>query len=111
MRVAAAGNSGIVGVGDGDADGVGDAVGAGVDVGVEVGVAVGVGVGIGVGAGVGVGVGAVLVMFTCVMLLPPDPSISKPSEPTITNLGAGSELLGRLVPLTWYANMRVTGWT
>jgi hypothetical protein len=36
-----------------------------------------------------------------VMLRPPEPSIIKPSGPTITSLGAGCELLGRAVPLTW----------
>jgi len=59
--------------------------------------------------GVGVAAGAKSITFICVMLLPPDPSISKPSAPTTISLGAGRELLGKLMPLTWYANMSVTG--
>lgn len=97
------------GVGDGLLVGVGEAVGCAVGegdgLGEEVGAGVGEGVGdgdaVGVGDGLGVGVGAGAVMFTCVMLFPPEPIISKPSGPTITSLGAGSELLGKFVPLTW----------
>ena len=86
-------------VGVGDGDGEGEAVGVGKCVGVSVGV--GAGDGVGVGAGVGVASGAKLVMVIWAMLLPPEPSMSKPSGPTMTSLGAGNELLGRLVPLTW----------
>ena len=99
-----------VGVGEGDGEGEAVGVGECVGVGAVVGVGVGVGVGDGVGVGVGVVAGVRLVMVIWVMLLPPEPSMSKPSEPTMTSLGAGNELLGRLVPLTWYANMRVMGW-
>ena len=87
-------NSGTVGVGEaetvgvdegkmvGEVEGLGDAVGA-----VE-------GVGVKVGEGVG------LVTVICVMLLPPEPSISNPSGPIITSRGSGCELLGKSVPLT-----------
>jgi hypothetical protein len=93
----------IVGLGVEVAVGVGEGDGEGEAVGVGDGVVVRVGFGEGVGVGVGVVVadGARLVMFIWVMLLPPEPSMSNPSGPTITSLGAGSELLGRLVPLTW----------
>ena len=97
-----------VGVGEGDGDG--EAVGVGECVGVGDDVGVGAGDGVGVGVGVGVAAGARLVMVIWVMLLPPEPSMSKPSGPIMTSLGAGSELLGRFVPLTWLANMRVIGW-
>jgi hypothetical protein len=86
--------------------GVGVAMGDGAGVGVIVGV--GVWVGVRVDVGVGVDVGIVSVMLTWVMLLPPDPSMIKPSEPTMTSLGAGSELEGRLLPLTWYAKITTT---
>jgi hypothetical protein len=88
-------------VGAGEGDGDGEAVGVGECVDVGTGVGVGAGEGVGVGVDVGVGAGARSVMAIWVMLLPPEPSMSKPSGPTITSLGAGSELLGRLVPLTW----------
>lgn len=66
--------------------------------------------GVGVGDGVGVGVrdGARLIIEIWVTLLPPEPSMSNPSEPTTTSLGAGKELLGKVVPLTMYANISVT---
>jgi hypothetical protein len=109
MTAAVAGNSGTVGVreGDGVELGVGDAVGDGVGLGVGAGVGVGVGAGVGEAVGVGVGAGAVSITLTCVTLLPPDPSMSKPSGPIITILGIW--LLAMLVPLDWYANMIVTG--
>jgi hypothetical protein len=97
-----------VGVEEGDGDGEGVRVGE--RVGVGDGVEVVAGDGVGVGVGVGVAAGARLDMVIWVMLLPPEPSMSKPSGPTMTSLGAGNELLGRLVPLTWYANMIVMGW-
>ena len=91
-------NSGIVGVGEGvtKSVGVGDAVGLSDDI----GAAVGVEVVTTVGAGVGVGDAKVPVTVTCVTLLPPEPSISKPSGPIIINLGSGCMLLGKSVPFT-----------
>lgn len=95
-------------MGDGVAVGVGEAVGWVVGEGVGVGEAVGAGegegvgdgdgVGVGLGVRVGVGEGAMLVMVIWVMLLPPEPSMSKPSGPTMTSLGTW--LLATLVPLT-----------
>ena len=87
--------SGTVGVGDGLN------VTEDVDVGERVVVVAGVGEVVGVGVGEAVGVGVGLVTFTCVIDLPPDPSIKSPSGPTMTSLGSGCELLGKSVPLTW----------
>lgn len=91
----------LIGVGVGVEVGVGVGDGEGEAVEVDDGVGVEVGNIVGIGVGVGVEEGARLVMVICVKLLPPEPSMSKPSGPTMTSLGAGNELLGRFVPLTW----------
>lgn len=106
------GEAETTGFGEDETVGEGDGLGDAIDVGdgvcdADVGTGVGVGVGIEVGDGLGVEAGAVPVMFTCVMLLPPDPSNSKPSGPTITILGAW--LLATSVSLTRYAKMMFTG--
>lgn len=93
----------VVGVGEAAdcAVGEGDGLGEEEAVGVGEGVGEGDGVVVGLGVGVGVGEGVVLIMFTCVMLFPPVPIISKPSGPTVTSRGAGWGLLGKFEPLTW----------